>query len=217
MVHKLGAVMAVDADHPLLLVDVRDQLMVFNPIGANRRFIGGCPGEVGGPVFFVEVMLKTAMIIGTHPVSVVTLQALLVGGGSQESMGDRRAVAKVKVTGRAPGAVPHKGIGIAAGVGMAAQTTPAQEVVRQLQGRFRNLVNGDLGEVVERCQGAKGLSRQIDLAGQGKMNGLRNPCCLVGMAGPAGLDHGCRMGGPGDEIKMGGLLVIAGVVAAMTV
>lgn len=138
--------MAVDADHPLLLMNVRGELMVLNPIGTNRRLIGGCLGEVGGAVFFVEVMLKTAMIVGTHPVSVVALQTLFIVRGGQERMGCRCAVVKVKVTGRAPGSVTHKRIGIAAGVRMAAQAASAQEVVCQLQRRLRDLVDGDLGE-----------------------------------------------------------------------
>lgn len=215
-VHQFRAAMAVNADHPLLLVDVRGELMVFNAIWPVQRRIDGLTGEIGRPVFLVEVVFKTAVVIGTDPVAVVALQALLVAGRCQEGVGRWRAVVEIEVAGRASDAMAHKRIGIAAGVRMTAQTAPAQQVVRQLQGRFRGFVHGNPGEMSQGFLGAKGLSHQIDLACQGKMNGFGGPCGLIGMTTAAGLRHQCRMGGADDEVEMGGLLIVAGVIPSMT-
>ena len=85
-VHQFGATMAVNADHPLLLMDVRGELVVFNAIWPDRRCIDGLTGEIGRSVFFVKVMFKTAVIIGADPVAVVALQALLIARRCQEAM-----------------------------------------------------------------------------------------------------------------------------------
>jgi len=100
---------------------------------------------------------------------------------------------------------------------MTAQAASAQQVVRQLQGRFRGVVCGNPGKMIQGFLGAEGLSHQIDLACQGKMNGCGDPCGLIGMAAAAGLRHQRRMGGAGDEVEVGGLLIVAGIVPSMTV
>ena len=100
---------------------------------------------------------------------------------------------------------------------MTAQTAPAQQVVRQLQGRFRGVVCGNLGKMSQGFLGAEGLSHQIGFICQSKMNGFGDPCGLIGMAAAAGLRHQCRMGGADDEVEMGGLLIVAGIVPSMAV
>jgi len=88
-VHQFRAAMAVNADHPLLLVDIRGELVVFNAIWPDQRRIDELTGEIGRPVFLVEVMFKTAMIVGADPVAVVALQALLIARRCQKGMGGR--------------------------------------------------------------------------------------------------------------------------------
>lgn len=103
--------------------------MIFNPIRPGKRFLGG----VRSSVFGVEIMLKATVIVGAYPVSVVTLQALFIAGGYKEGMRAGCAIGEIQMTGRAPRAVINIGVVVAAGIGMAAQTAPAQQVVGQLQ------------------------------------------------------------------------------------
>ena len=170
-VHEFHATMAVNADHPLLLVDVRGELVILNTIRPGKWLFGG----VRSSVFRIEVMLEATVIIGTDPVPVVTLQALFVAGGGKEYMSGRLAIGKIQMTGRASCAVIDIGIGVAAGVRMAAQAAPAQQVICQLQRIIGRVSNGYLGDPVQCFLGTKGLADQIDLTYQGKMNRLRHP------------------------------------------
>ena len=211
VVHKLSAAMAVNADHPLLLVDVRDELVIFNTIRPDKWFLG----RIWRPVFRIEVMLKTAMIIGTDPVPVMTLQALFVAGSGKEGVSSRLAISKIQMAGRASSAVIDIRIAVTAGIEVTAQTAPAQQVVCQLQRGCRDVNNGYLGESAQWFLGAKGLADLIDLGGQGEVNGLRYPCHLGRVTSAADLSHGGRVGRLCDETCMGIFLIITGVLAGM--
>lgn len=185
--------------------------MIFNPVRPGKRLFGG----IRSSVFRVEIMFKTTVIVGADPVPVVTLQALFIAGGYKKGMRGGCAIGKIQMTRSAPGAVIDIRVVVAAGIEMAAQTAPTQQVVGQLQRCCRRIDNGDLGKPGKRFLGAKGLADLIDFLGQGKMNRLCHPCHLIRMASAAGLGHRCRVGGLRNKTGMGVFLIVAGVVAGM--
>ena len=140
--------------------------MIFNTIRPGKRLLAG----VWSAVFLVEVVLKPSMVVGADPVPVVTLQTLFIARCCQEAMRGGGAIGEIQMAGRAAGSVLYVRIGVAAGIGVTAETAPTQQVVCQLQSCFRCIDNRDPGEIAQCFDSAKGLANQIDLILQGKMN-----------------------------------------------
>ena len=67
LAHQFPASMAVDAQHAPQLMNIRFQLVIFNPIWPEMFIFGG----KRRPVFVIEVVFKTTMVIKADIITVV--------------------------------------------------------------------------------------------------------------------------------------------------
>ena len=204
--------MAVDAGQTGPLMKVGGQLMVTDPVRLAPRFVWG---REWGPEVRVEVMLKTAMVVGTYPVPVVTAQALAVRGSGQKPVVRQFAVRKSQMAPPATAPMPGGRIGLTLGVEVAAQTPAAEEIIGQLQGSTRGLLLGDGRERGQGFPSAKGLADQIDLVGPGKVKGGGGLFDNRTMALAADLTHALGMGRLLQQTGMGLGLGAGGPITPM--
>ena len=132
--------MAVGADEAALLVDVGGQFMVFDTIGPEMLLLGG----VGGAVFLVQVVFKTAIVIETDGVAIVARQALLVTG-TNEDMGGRLAILEGKMAGSTACSVCYGRIIVTLEIEMTTEAAASQKVVGQAEGILGCFCNRDFG------------------------------------------------------------------------
>ena len=163
--HELGAAVTVNAGQAALLMDVRDQVMILNPVGPGIWLAGG----ERSAVLRAEVLFETAVIIGADRVGVMTAQTLLVAGRPDHGMTEQFAAGKGHVTGGASGPPAGIGVIVTGRVDVAAQTAAAQHVVGQLQLGGRMQDHRDFGEVFQGIPGSEVFPDQVDRLAQGKM------------------------------------------------
>jgi len=204
-----AALMAVDAGQAALLMDIRRQIVVFNPIRAGR----GVAGCIRGAVLPVVIVFVPAVVIAAHIVCIVAAQALIVrwrdkGVGLQLSSLER------EMAGAATRAMGNCGVIVTRGIDMAAQAATAEHVVGQRLRRRQSCGVRDVRRCVQRGLRAEMPPDRVDFVMEGEMQGLRRFFELLGMTAAAGYRHVRRMGGPGDQSGMG-LLDPAFIVKAL--
>ena len=126
--HHVVLTVTVEADHASLLVDIRGQTMVFNAVGA--QVIG--VGEIGGPVFFIEIVLVETVVVKADVVSIMAGETPVIIGLSAEKMTLQLTVAEGKVTGSAAKAMGNGGEIVTSVIDMAAQTATGEKILDEL-------------------------------------------------------------------------------------
>lgn len=209
-VHNFPAGVTINAPHPLFLMDVRRQLMVFNPIWAKISV----PGCVGCSVFDVEIMFETAVIIEADIIAVVAGEAVVVTW-FDKIMRNKLTVVEREVTGSAAGAVSNSRVIISLIIGVAAKTSSSKQIVRQFQNCCRGLACRGVAEGAERLACAKTFPEQVGAVCKGKVQCLQNLISVAAVALAAALLQMVWVGRLGYKPVMGSTFILCWGMALM--
>lgn len=202
--------MAVNTDEPLFEMNIRAQIMEFEAILLGRGHRCGNRG----PILFIEIMFKAAMIIKTDPVAVMAAQALVVFWLADKGVGQRRN-RKIKMTRATTGGAADSGKIVSLGVKVAPEAAAAQEIITKLHQVFRLRGDGDLGKTCQGVGGPQGLADQIDTVAQGHVQGVLQVLHLFPVTFPTAVHHMIGVGGLTDEPLVRLFPCITSVVSSM--
>lgn len=123
--------MAVDTNEACTLMNVRFQVVKLNAIGSEKSFTGG----VWRTIFFIEVVLKIAVIIESDPVTVMAREAGCIFWTSLELMRDHGTVIVFEVTGTASGCPPGQREIISGMINMTPHALSFKRILKEFSSR----------------------------------------------------------------------------------
>jgi len=204
----------VDADKASLLMDVRSQVVRFNPVGTGRGVPTGLQG-VGRAVFPIVIMLIAAMVVAACIITVMATQALAVCGRDKD-VAAQGTILESQMAGAAAGAVGDGGIVVPFGIHVTAQAAAAEHVVGQSKRAGKRVSDRYVRRCVQAAIRAKMTANGVDFVGEGEMERAGCGLHLFWMTTTAGCSHPVRMARASNQSGMGCVGMAFVVDAAMT-
>lgn len=147
-------------------MDVGSQVVAFHPEGALWIFT---VGSVGGPVFIFKIMFKQPVIITAHPIGVMAVEAIGIGGAPLKYMTFQATVFITEMARSTPGTSLNAIVIIAWGTDMAVEARTSEQIVNQFQKGRRGVVVRDICSGGQFLVGTKVTADRIDLCCHGIM------------------------------------------------